>query len=268
MASSPAKKTAADTKIHLAQVRKEFPSGDDTVVAIEDFTLDVRDGEFLSIVGPSGCGKTTLLRILAGLEDATSGRIEVTRSDGNDRPENAVVFQEYGIFPWKTVRRNVEFGLTMRGVDKAARRATVDTWLEKVGLTRFANSYPHQLSGGMKQRVSIIRALANDPEVLLMDEPLAALDAQTRLVMQEELTRLWAETRKTVVYITHSIDEALFLSDRVVVMSAHPGAIKAVYEVPAERPRSLEMMKRPEIGELSLQIWHDLKNDAVRGAAA
>lgn len=258
----------AEPKIALTGVQKVFSGEQGGVVAIEDFTLDVADGEFVSIVGPSGCGKTTLLRILAGLERETGGEITILREPGRERPLNSVVFQDYGIFPWKTVRRNVEFGLAMRGVPKRERGPVVDEWLGKVGLTRFADSYPHQLSGGMKQRVSIIRALANDPEVLLMDEPLAALDAQTRTTMQEDLLRLWSETKKTVVYITHAIDEALFLSDRIVVMSAHPGRIHAVYDVPAERPRTLEMMKRPEIGELSLRIWHDLKNDKVETTAS
>ena len=168
------------------------------MTAIEDFNLEVEDGEFVCIVGPSGCGKSTFLRILAGLEPLTSGEIEIVPGDEPGKPLNNVVFQEYAIFPWKTVIDNVAFGLEMRGIGKAQRYEVAQDWLDRVGLRKFADYYPHQISGGMKQRVSIARALANDPEVLLMDEPLGALDAQTRNVLQEELLKIWEQNRKTV----------------------------------------------------------------------
>lgn len=255
--------SSGQRKIVASAIRKVFPTVDSPVIAIDEFSLEVDDGEFVAIVGPSGCGKTTFLRILAGLDEATSGTVHINRSQGVERPLNAVVFQEYGIFPWKTVNQNVGFGLEMRHVPRVEREEIVARWVGRVGLTGFEGSYPHQLSGGMKQRVSIARALAHDAEVLLMDEPLAALDAQTRTSMQEELLHLWSSLEKTVVYITHSIDEALFLSDRVVVMSPSPGRKEAEYEVPLERPRELAMLKEPQVSELSLQIWKDLKPKAL-----
>ncbi|MEL6271598.1 MAG: ABC transporter ATP-binding protein, partial [Chloroflexota bacterium] len=206
----PAKITAID-------VTKTYASADGDVLALDNFNLTVETGEFVCIVGPSGCGKSTFLRIVAGLVEPTSGTITITPGDDPSRPSNNIVFQEYAIFPWKTVLDNVAFGLQMRGYSKKERLEVADMWLTKVGLRKFRNAYPHQLSGGMKQRVSIARALANDPEVLLMDEPLGALDAQTRTVLQEELLQLWEETRKTVLYITHSIDESILLGDRVVL---------------------------------------------------
>jgi NitT/TauT family transport system ATP-binding protein len=193
-------------KISARNVSKVYPTIEGPMVAIEEFSLDVADGEFVCVVGPSGCGKSTFLRMLAGLDGSSSGTIDITPGAEPGKPLNSVVFQEYAIFPWKTVIDNVAFGLQMRGIPKPRRLETARYWLDRVGLAKFADYYPHQISGGMKQRVSIIRALANDPEVLLMDEPLGALDAQTRVVLQEELLRIWEETRKTVVYITHSLD--------------------------------------------------------------
>ena len=196
-------------KIETRKVCKVYDTAVGATVAVDDFSLDVADGEFVCIVGPSGCGKSTYLRMLAGLDTHTSGTICIRPGDDPKKPLNSVVFQEYAVFPWKTVVENVAFGLQMRRVGKAERLGVADYWLERVGLRKFAHYYPYQISGGMKQRVSIIRALANDPEVLLMDEPLGALDAQTRIVLQDELLRIWEETRKTVVYITHSLDEAI-----------------------------------------------------------
>ena len=216
-------------KIKAHGVTKLYPSRSEPIYALRDFNLDVQEGEFVAIVGPSGCGKSTFLRILGGLIVPTSG--EVTLLPGkNNVPLQSIVFQEYAIFPWKTVIDNVAFGLQMRGVARGERREIAIEWLRKVGLVKFADSYPHQLSGGMKQRVSIARAFANNPEVLLMDEPLGALDAQTRAVLQEELIRLWEEMRKTVVYITHSIEEAVLLGG-VVLMTAHPGTNKSEFIV-------------------------------------
>ena len=197
------------TKILARNVIKTFPSMHGPVTAVRDFNLEVQEGEFVCIVGPSGCGKSTFLRILANLVTPTSGEVKIVAGSDPGKPLNNMVFQEYAIFPWKTVLDNVGFGLEMRGCPVKERHEIACGWIERVGLKKFTHHYPHQLSGGMKQRVSIARAMANDPEVLLMDEPLGALDAQTRAVVQEELMSIWEKNRKTVVYITHSIDEAV-----------------------------------------------------------
>lgn len=234
------------------------------MTAVDDFTLEVAEGEFLAIVGPSGCGKSTFLRMLAGLEEVSSGQLSIRPGADRNKPLNSVVFQEYAIFPWKTVIQNVAFGLQMRGVSEKERMDVARSWLDRVGLAKFADHYPHQISGGMKQRVSIVRALANDPEVLLMDEPLGALDAQTRVVLQEELLRIWEETRKTVVYITHSLDEAVLLGDRVVLMSAQPGRILNVYDIEIPRPRSIDTMNLPAFAEYRAAIWQRLSAEVTR----
>ncbi len=234
------------------------------MTALDSFSLDVADGEFVSVVGPSGCGKTTYLRILAGLDTLSAGSVLIRPGADPKKPLNSVVFQEYAVFPWKTVIDNVAFGLEMRGIDKKQRLDAAAYWLERVGLRKFANYYPHQISGGMKQRVSIVRALANDPEVLLMDEPLGALDAQTRIVLQDELLRIWEETRKTVVYITHSLDEAILLSDRVILMTAHPGRHLATFPIDIPRPRTVETMNTPRFGELRGAIWDQLGREVAR----
>jgi NitT/TauT family transport system ATP-binding protein len=253
-------------KIIAENVTKVFPSPRGPVVAIQDFNLHVEDGEFVCVVGPSGCGKSTFLRILAGLVPASSGTVEITPSPDapQGKPLNNVVFQEYAIFPWKTVTDNVAFGLEMRGVPKEERHEIARDWIQRVGLSDFHDCYPHELSGGMKQRVSIARAFANDPEVLLMDEPLAALDAQTRAVMQGELLRIWESDQKTVVYITHSIDEAVLLGDRVALMTAHPGTNKDFYEVPFARPRDLRLTSTAEFAGLSYAIWESLQVEVQR----
>jgi NitT/TauT family transport system ATP-binding protein len=251
-------------KIRARNVVKTYPSKDGDVLAIEDFSLEVAEGEFVCIVGPSGCGKSTFLRILAGLTPLTTGTVEIQRDAKAKKPLNSMVFQEYAIYPWKTVRDNVAFGLEMRGVPKKIRYSIVEDWLKRVGLQKFANYYPHQLSGGMKQRVSIARALANDPEVLLMDEPLGALDAQMRTVMQGEFLKLWEIDRKTVVYITHSIDEAILLGDRVIVMTAHPGRKKVEFTIEIPRPRMIETMSTPEFAHHKGIIWEALKDEVSR----
>ncbi|MDZ7704891.1 MAG: ABC transporter ATP-binding protein [Trueperaceae bacterium] len=256
------------TKISAKNVTKTFPSADGTVTAIDNFNLDVRDGEFVCIVGPSGCGKSTFLRILADLVPITGGEVAIVPGDDPTKPLNNVVFQEYAIFPWKTVLDNVAFGLQMRGVAKKERYRTANEWLTRVGLRKFADYYPAQLSGGMKQRVSIARALANDPEVLLMDEPLGALDAQTKTVLQEELLRIWEDYRKTVVYITHSIDEAVLLGDRVVLMSAHPGTNKTEFVVDIPRPRSIRTTATPEFARLTGAIWDALEDEVKKAMEA
>ena len=235
------------------------------LVAIDHVSVDIEPGEFFVIVGPSGCGKTTLLRILAGLETATAGTIETDTPAGSDRPENSMVFQGESIFPWMTVWNNAAYGLRMRNAPAAIIKERVGHYLDATGLTRFADYYPHQLSGGMKQRVSIARAFANDPEILLMDEPFSALDAQNKLLLQEELLRIWDEQKKTVVFITHSVDEAVFLGDRIMVMTAQPGRVKSFVPVPLARPRNLiELQKAPEFGELVHRIWSELRDEVQR----
>jgi NitT/TauT family transport system ATP-binding protein len=257
-------------KVRLRGVKKHFFVRGRQIDALDGLDLVIGRGEFFCIVGPSGCGKTTLLRILAGLEPQSSGTIEVARdaSDGRDhrRPLNAMVFQEQSIFPWMSVRDNVAFGLKAQGVSKGERYRIVEPYIRTVGLSGFEDALPHQLSGGMKQRVSIARAFANDPEILLMDEPFAALDEQTKLILQAELLRIWDETRKTVLYVTHSIDEAIVLADRILVMSARPGRIKEVVDISQVfgRPRQVETVKSsPQYGELFGRVWTQLRDEVT-----
>ncbi|MFI6347578.1 ABC transporter ATP-binding protein [Streptomyces sp. NPDC050560] len=265
MPSGPAPQgTSAErpVKIGLSHVRKRFVAGGHDVTAIEDFSFEVRQGEFLAVVGPSGCGKTTLLRILADLERHDDGEVTIVRKDPA-RPENSMILQGDSVFPWMTVRQNVEFGLRLRRIGRRERARQSGHYLERTGLTRFADSYPHQLSGGMRQRVSIARAFANDPEILLMDEPFGALDEQTKFTLQQELLQLWESTRKTVVFITHSLDEALTLADRVLVMTPRPGRISTVLDVPFARPRDVLSLRRDaHYGDLINRIWTALKPGA------
>ena len=234
------------------------------LVAIDGVSFEIAQGEFFMIVGPSGCGKTTLLRVLAGLDTITSGTIEIA-TPNSQRPVNSMIFQGDSIFPWMTVWSNAAYGLRMRGVSTATIREVVAHYLARTGLTRFADYYPHQLSGGMRQRVSIARAFANDPEILLMDEPFSALDAQNKLLLQEELLRIWEEHKKTVVFITHSVDEAVFLGDRIMVMTAQPGQVKTFVPVPLARPRNIsELQKAPEYGELIAHTWTSLREEVQR----
>lgn len=245
-----------------------FESAGGPVTAIHGIDLDIRQHEFVAIVGPSGCGKTTLLRIIAGLETPTSGHIE-TAGLPSDRPANAMVFQGRSVFPWMTVRENAQYGLSIRGIDKGERNRTIDRLLETVGLSGFSKAYPHQLSEGMRQRVAIARALAVDPELLLMDEPFGSLDEQTRFILQDEVLRIWQETGKTVVVVTHSIDEALTLADRVVVISAHPGTVKEVIPVTLARPRDQSTMRSdPEFARLFARIWESLRSEVLDARAS
>ena len=262
--SSPKLSSKPAPKIETRNVSKVFDTVSGPTTVVDDFSLDVADGEFVCIVGPSGCGKSTYLRMLAGLDTHSAGSIFIRPGADPKKPLNSVVFQEYAVFPWKTVIENVAFGLQMRGIGKTERLQVADHWLERVGLRKFADYYPSQISGGMKQRVSIIRALANDPEVLLMDEPLGALDAQTRIVLQAELLRIWQETRKTVVFITHSLDEAILLGDRVVLMAAHPGRLLATFPIDIARPRTVETMNTPQFAELRGAIWSQLSREVTR----
>jgi NitT/TauT family transport system ATP-binding protein len=254
----------ASVTIRLRILTKSFETPGGTVTALDNVSLDIPTGCFFMIVGPSGCGKTTLLRILANLESPTSGTVEIT-SPAESRPGNSMVFQGDSLFPWMTVFNNAAYGLTLRGVPKAQIRETVDYYLDRTGLTRFAKAYPHQLSGGMRQRVSIVRAFANDPDILLMDEPFSALDEQNKLLLQEELLRIWDETRKTVLFITHSVDEAATLGDRIMIMTAQPGRAKRIIDVPFQRPRSvLELRAQPEYGEFVYSIWAELREEVER----
>jgi NitT/TauT family transport system ATP-binding protein len=247
-------------------LRKEYGDGLRRVVALDGIDLTIAPGEFVCIVGPSGCGKSTLLRILAGLDRASSGTIDI---DAAGWPvANAMVFQDSGLFPWMNVETNVGFGLMTRGVPSHEAALRVDAALRLVGLTRFRRHYPHQLSGGMRQRGAIARAFVTDPAMLLMDEPFAALDAQNRVILQAELVRIWEETGKTVVYITHSIDEALLLGDRTVVMTAQPGRIKKIIDIPFRHPRNvMELSATAEFGALKLAIWRILEDEVMRARA-
>ncbi|HEY4319175.1 MAG TPA: ABC transporter ATP-binding protein [Herbaspirillum sp.] len=248
-------------KIQLHNLTKSFQTAGGVVTALDNVSLDIPTGCFFMIVGPSGCGKTTLLRILAGLEAPTSGSVKVSAPAAN-RPANSMVFQGDSLFPWMTVFENAAYGLTLRNRPKGEIADTVGHYLNRIGMTKFAKAYPHQLSGGMRQRVSIARAFANDPDILLMDEPFSALDEQNKLLLQEELLRIWDETRKTVLFITHSVDEAVTLGDRIMIMTAQPGRAKQIIDVPFERPREvLSLRARPAYGELVYSIWGQLRDE-------
>jgi NitT/TauT family transport system ATP-binding protein len=238
------------------------PKNREPVTALSDFSLEVGKGEFVSIVGPSGCGKSSFLNILLGLIKPDSGEVHLngTRITGPGQ-ERAMVFQEFGLLPWRTVTANVELGLELKGIAPARRAERAAELIKLVGLEEFASHYPHELSGGMKQRVGLARALATEPEVLLMDEPFAALDAQTRDLMQMELLQIWEQTKKTVLFVTHSIEEAAYLSDRVIVMSARPGHTKDILRIDLPRPRDYEMRLTPEFNEIKLHIWDVLKEE-------
>ncbi len=255
------------TKIRISNLSKVFQTRRGPFVALDNVSIDIPVGCFFTIVGPSGCGKTTLLRILGGLEAPSSGSFEIVHA-GTDRPQNSMVFQGDSLFPWMTVWQNAAYGLAMRHRPAAEIQEIVGHYLARTGLTHFADTYPHQLSGGMRQRVSIARAFANDPDILLMDEPFSALDEQNKLLLQHELLRIWEETRKTVLFITHSVDEAVTLGDRVMVMSAHPGKAKMILDVPFERPRDvLELRAHQEYGELVYKIWGELRGEVLRARA-
>ncbi|MEV0203056.1 ABC transporter ATP-binding protein [Nonomuraea sp. NPDC050691] len=257
--------TAVRTKIGIRDVRKIFQVRDagEPFVALDGVDLDVREGEFLALVGPSGCGKSTLLDLVAGLTAPTSGEVVVDGTPisgpGLDR---GIVFQQYALFPWRTAQANVEFGLEAKAVPRRERRERARHYLDLVGLTGFEERYPHELSGGMRQRVAIARSLAFDPDVLLMDEPFAALDAQTRESLQEELLRIWNKTGKTVIFITHGIDEAVYLGQRVAVMTSRPGRIKEVVEV-AFDSREGDLRGDPVFGEYRHHVWSLLRDEVA-----
>jgi NitT/TauT family transport system ATP-binding protein len=256
--------------IQIQNVNKTFaarPAGRRTQVeaftALENINLEIKAGEFLAIVGPSGCGKSTLLDLLGGLSLPSSGRILI---DGNPVTgpalDRGLVFQQYALFPWRTALKNIEFGLEAKGVARRERAERAEHFLAMVGLAGFGDRYPFELSGGMKQRVAIARSLAYDPDVLLMDEPFAALDAQTREILQGELLRIWEESGKTIVFITHGIDEAVYLGQRVAVMTSRPGRIKQVIDIPLEsRTRQEDLRATPEFARLRHEIWSLLRDE-------
>jgi NitT/TauT family transport system ATP-binding protein len=232
----------------------------DPVAALEDVSFSARPGEFLSVVGPSGCGKTTLLRIIAGLVAPTAGEVRFSDAVGTERGRTALVFQEHGLFPWLTVIDNVAFGLEMQGMGRVERQARAMTFVERVGLERFAHRYPHEISVGMRQRVGIARAFVSGAPILLMDEPFGALDVQTKWVLQEDLLHLWQEDRKLVLFVTHDIEEAALLSDRVLVMTGHPGRIREEIRVDAGRPRD-RSRRNQWVGEIKDRVWRLLEEE-------
>ena len=254
--------------IHFSKVQRVFHQGGKEFVALQDIDLEVRDQEFVAIVGPSGCGKTTCMRMAAGLEQPTAGEVRVD-DDIVTRPgpERAVVFQQFALFPWKTVWDNIEFGLKSLGVDAAERTRRIEQYIALMGLAGYERAFPHQLSGGMQQRVAIARAYVLDPKVLLMDEPFGALDAQTRVVMQEELVRLARKNPRTVLFITHAVEEAVYLADRIVVMSRRPGTIREIVDVRTVREaedwdahkRIEDVMDLPSFVHLRTHIWKLLR---------
>jgi len=257
------------SKLSIDRVSMRFASRrGDVVTALEDISLEIADREFSVIVGPSGCGKSTLLRLVAGLNRPTGGTIRLDGEAITDPSrDRGMVFQSYTLFPWLTVRRNVEFGPSLGGVPGAERAAISRRYIEQVGLAGFEEAYPKQLSGGMMQRVALARALANDPKILLMDEPFGALDSQTRSLMQEMLLQIWERTHKTVLFITHDIEEALFLGDRVYVMTARPGRIKRQLAVSIPRPRSLATLTSPEFVALKRQVMELIREEAMKALA-
>jgi NitT/TauT family transport system ATP-binding protein len=262
-------------KISVRGLRKDFVAKDrngrvtGTFTALESIDLDIAAGEFMAVVGPSGCGKSTLLDILAGLSQPTAGEIRIDGKPVTGASlDRGVVFQQYALFPWLTALDNVAFALETKGLPKSERHAIAKRHLALVGLNGFEERYPHQLSGGMRQRVALARSLAHDPSVLLMDEPFAALDAQTREMLQAELLRIWEQSRKTIIFITHGIDEAIYLGQKIAVITSRPGSIKQIVDNPlAGRPASEDVRATPEFGRLRHEVW-ELLRDEMRHAAA
>ena len=254
-------KIVASNINQVYRIKNASGDGSNAFVALQGVSLEVKKGEFVAIVGPSGCGKSTFLDMIAGLAYPSSGEIFIDdKLITGPALDRGIVLQGYALFPWRTVRENVEFGLEIKRVPKGERKDISRTFIELVGLTGFEERYPHELSGGMKQRVAIARALAYDPEVLLMDEPFAAVDAQTRDILQEELLRIWEETHKTIIFVTHSIDEAVFLADRVAVMTANPGTIKEVVDINLPRPRNNAGIRSSvEFGWIRHKVWELLQ---------
>lgn len=249
-------------KVTLKNVSKSF----DDLKAVENLNLVVEDDEFIGLLGPSGCGKTTILRLIAGLEQPTTGEVyEDGKLVSGTGPDRGMVFQEFALFPWRTVIKNVEFGLEMKGLSKMDRRKKALEYIDLVNLEGFEDAYPHELSGGMKQRVGIARALANEPDVLLMDEPFGSLDAQTRNIMQMELLRIWEKTSKTVIFVTHSVDEALYLADRVIVLTARPASVKKEFKIDMSRPRD---RAGEEFAKIRHEILEEVEEEVTKAMAS
>jgi NitT/TauT family transport system ATP-binding protein len=243
------------------QLCKVYGTRNGIVPALEDVSFGVGKREFVCIVGPSGCGKTTLLKLIAGLVEPTAGQVVFHTPSSDDRPRTALVFQEHGLFPWMTVLDNVAFGLEMQGVSREERYHRARAFIQKVGLAHFFDSYPHELSVGMRQRVGIARAFVAGAPILLMDEPFGSLDAQTRLVLQEELLKLWGDHQKLVVYVTHDIEEAVLLGDRVLVMTGRPGSIREEIPIPLSRPRDPSLRDQSEVKEITWHVWKMLEDE-------
>ncbi|MDF2620029.1 MAG: putative transporter ATP-binding protein [Xanthobacteraceae bacterium] len=273
VATTPPVNRAATSRIAISDVRKTFQlkpgqsvtldgKVSDRIPVLSGVDLDIRQGEFVTIVGPSGSGKSVLLDIIAGLTQPTGGFAAIDgRKVVRPHPETAYVFQQYALFPWRTALQNIEYPLEVRGVGRAERRERAQHFLNLFGLRGFEDRYPSQLSGGMQQRVAIARALATDPQVLLMDEPFAALDAQTRDILQSELLRIWEQIKTTVVFVTHSIDEAIFLADRIVVMTARPARVKESIEVDLPRPRDIEIRNGAAFNAYRARVWDALREE-------
>ena len=253
--------------LEATRLGKDYGTGRKAMRVLYGIDLAIDDGEFVAIVGPSGCGKSTFLHIAGGFVQASEGTI---RFDGapitKPGPDRGVVFQDYSLYPWRTVIGNIVWGLEAQGVPRAERIQTAERFMEMVGLTAFRNHYPNELSGGMKQRVALARTLTYDPKLLLMDEPFGALDVQTRELMQEELQRIWDATRKTVLFVTHDIDEAVYLSDRVLVFTARPGRIKETIAIDLPRPRAIEIKRTPAYAEYRNRIWDLLRQEVLQAA--
>jgi NitT/TauT family transport system ATP-binding protein len=249
--------------LHASGIKKTYTKNGQALAILDVESFSASEGEFITIIGPSGCGKSTFLHIMGGFIGAEAGRIEVYGKEVNGPgPDRGMMFQEFSLFPWKSVAGNIAWGLEVQGLPKKAIEETVGRYLEMIGLTEFRNHYPAELSGGMKQRAALARVLAFDPKVLLMDEPFGALDAQTRESMQEELTSLWERTGKTIVFVTHDIEEAVFLGDRVVVLSARPGRIREEVKIDLPRPRSLEIKKSIQCHEYRNHIWDLIRSES------
>ncbi len=250
--------------LSVRDLEKSFGSGGQRHVVFDRVSLDIRRREFITVIGPSGCGKSTFIRIVAGLDEATSGDVLLDgKSVTGPGPDRGMVFQGYTLFPWLTVKRNVMFGLRARGKSAPAAESEARSWLDMVGLSEFENAYPHELSGGMKQRVAIARALANEPRILLMDEPFGALDAQTRCKMQGYLQQIWRKVDVTILFITHDLDEAIYLSDRILVLGTNPGGVREIIENPVPRPRSVAQFISPEFLALKARLDELIHGPAV-----
>jgi NitT/TauT family transport system ATP-binding protein len=250
--------------IELIGATKRFPSGNGSVhTAVRDLSMTVEPGEFVAVVGPTGCGKSTTLSLVSGLQPASAGRVRVNGEDVRSIPDGVgYMFQTDAVMPWRSVLENVASGPRFRGVDKAEARAQATDWIERVGLGGFEKYYPHQLSGGMRKRVALAQTLVTNPKILLMDEPFSALDVQTRALMQDELLRLWSGSGAAVIFVTHDLDEAIALADKVVVLTSSPATVKDVFEIPLERPRAVEDLRLTEEFRLIYrEIWESLRSE-------